>query len=173
MSTPKGLNYFPKFVSDDLTVRVLDFLNTCNLFPVTSHPNSRKVAQYGYAYNYKSGNTNQKVDPFPSIIEELMKTTEGTFDQCIINRYLPGQGIGKHIDALSYGNTVCCFTFGSGAEIEFTRGTEVYKLYTEPQSLYVMSDEARYEWAHQMKPRSNDLGHGPRGVRWSITFRTV
>ena len=92
------------------------------------------------------------------------------WNQCIINRYLPGQGIGAHIDVKSYGDHIVCFTLGSGREMEFTRDDDNYCLYTEPRSAYVMSGDSRYKWKHQMRLRKSDSGVS-RSVCYSITFR--
>jgi len=186
-SSPVGLDYYPNLIDDDLSNRLTDFLQSeqfnKELFPVTKlrtgeiSPKSRMVAQYGYRYDYTSGSTNQKTTPIPQLLLELrnlIKVDDSIdFDQCIINRYLPGQGIGGHFDRLTYGPVIACFTLGSGAEMEFINEGESYKLYTEANLLYIMSCEARYKWLHLMRSRKSDPGHGKRGIRWSITYRSV
>ncbi|KKM74057.1 hypothetical protein LCGC14_1404150, partial [marine sediment metagenome] len=109
-------------------------------------------------------------------IEGMKEFPDGYwFDQCIINRYEPGQGIGAHRDRPDYGEFVACFTLGSGAEIEFSEchGPGSYKLYTEPRSLYIMSGASRHEYTHMIRGRKSDPGYGKRGRRWSLTFRSV
>ena len=153
------------------------------LFSVKSE-NSRKVIHYGYAYDYTSGGTRKEAPEFPMIIDILKKTIprvwedapDGIVDrlnQCIINRYFPGQGIGHHIDRPEYGAVIVCFTFLSGREMEFTRNGESYKIYTPPRSMYVMTGESRDEWEHQMRPRKSDGKSRPRGECFSVTFREV
>lgn len=189
MTTPLGLFYYPTVISKDLAQRLQQFLDTdCELFGVPGRggvvsQNARRVAHFGYRYNYTSGGTTDLAPEFPEIIDELcgliydtQELPEGySFDQCIINRYLPGQGIGAHYDRKEYGEYIACFTLGSGAEMEFTQrdGDSRYRIYTEPSSLYIMSGPARWEWLHQMRPRRSDPGHGPRDTRWSLTFRSV
>lgn len=103
------------------------------------------------------------------------------FDQCIVNRYLPGQGIGAHIDALAYGSIVACYTFSGGAYIDFTgnRSWNEYtrrEIWTEPNSLYIMTGSSRYDYKHAMVPRLTDkIGNNviKRRERISITFRSV
>lgn len=110
------------------------------------------------------------------IAETMADLPEDYFNQCIINRYLPGQGISAHVDANAYGHTIACFTFGSGAVMWFTRPGQHYDQYVEPDSLYIMQNEARYGWKHEMPARKSDQVDGEkklRGVRWSITFRAV
>jgi alkylated DNA repair dioxygenase AlkB len=167
---------------------------------IGSATSSRRVAHYGYAYQYKTGKATTITDPMPPIIEKLRDAIKDmvwavqnpvselctvpideTLNQCIINEYLPSQGIGAHIDNASYGDWICCYTHrgsnASGACIEFTRGpTQKIEKYIEPGSIYFMSGESRYLWKHEQRPRKNDKVNGvaiPRSTRTSFTFRTV
>ncbi len=193
-NTPKGLFYYNGYVPIDIEQDICEWFSSPNiqssLFPVAnargkSSRNARKVLHYGWRYNYTSG-TREKAPSFPPVLNALrniLKIWEDgpkgfdllNLDQCIVNRYLPGQGIGAHIDSSSYGDVIACFTFGGGREMEFTRGTEKYRLYTTKNSLYVMSGEARGEWKHQMRPRKSDTVGGTRVSRiecFSVTFRS-
>ena len=100
------------------------------------------------------------------------------FDQLIINKYLPGQGIAPHIDKPSqFGPYIACVTLGSGVEIQFSKtGEETIPIYVEPNSLYIMSGDARYTWKHGIASRKSDLVSDQkiaRGTRISLTFRTA
>lgn len=158
--------------------------------PVGTGANSRMAIHYGYKYNYKTGNTKEPAPPMPSYIRELRTTVRGLevpgistakqapLDQCIINKYEPGQGINAHTDHKDYGDAICCFTLGSGATMHFTnkKSGAVVDLYVEHNSWYVMTGESRWEWTHEMKSRKSDVVSGvkiARGVRTSITFRSV
>ena len=173
---PQGLTYESNILSDDILAQIHEFIETDlqeDLYHIVSEK-SRMVAHYGYSYGYKSKQTSNTTKSFPDVIQRLNENILGSkFNQCIVNRYGPGQGINKHIDSVNYGNTIACFTFLSGAEMEFTRGWDTFRLYTEPNSLYVMSGESRYDWKHQMRCRKSDPRNGKRGVRYSITFRKV
>jgi alkylated DNA repair dioxygenase AlkB len=155
--------------------------------------NSRQVIHYGYEYQYRTGKATKPTSPNPPIIESLrlrlfdlnftIPTGEtiripstARMDQCIINQYLPGQGIKAHIDNASYDDWIACYTFQSGAIMEFTKGNQLVELYTRPNSLYIMSGESRFEWKHEQRARKYDTVNGEkisRGTRTSITFRTV
>jgi alkylated DNA repair protein alkB family protein 8 len=183
---PSGLRYVSEAISEDLAGELLAWLessDTTGWFPVGGE-RSRRVMHFGYAYDYRSGSTTRPAGDMPDIILRLRDVISDTFDenfdenwqfdQCILNRYEPGQGIAAHIDSTQYGDVVACFTMGSGAEMEFThRELGVYKLYTEPRSLYVMTGDSRYVWRHSMRGRLSDPGNGKRGIRYSITFRKV
>ena len=100
------------------------------------------------------------------------------FDQLIINQYLPGQSIAPHIDKPSqFGPYIVCVTLGSGVEIQFSKtGEETTSIYVEPNSLYIMSGDARYTWKHGIASRKSDLVADKkivRGTRISLTFRTA
>ena len=143
---------------------------------------SRMVIHYGYKYDYVNKVAKTKTTSFPLIIQQLRDRILGqvedlpscssssclpleftrllkdcTFNQCIINRYLLGQGIGAHTDREDFGGCIACYTFFGGREMEFTRkGFQPFRLYTKPGSLYVMAGESRYRWKHQMRPRLTD-----------------
>jgi alkylated DNA repair dioxygenase AlkB len=53
---------------------------------------------------------------------------------------------------------------------------ESKEVYVAPDSLYIMSGEARYIWKHSMLSRKTDMVDGKRikrGRRISLTFRNV
>ena len=203
---PNGLFFFEDAVPESFCNLIEEWFQTTDvkhsMFSVTnsqgkSSCNSRKVIHYGYKYDYSSGGTKQKAANFPHIIDILLgiipevwrcysaklnssplpEDITSKLNQCIINRYLPGQGIGHHIDRSEYGDVIICFTFLSGREMEFTRcGFTPYKVYTPRRSMYVMTGESRYKWGHQMRPRKSDKKDGiiiPREECFSITFREV
>ena len=189
MTAPTGLHYFPDALTEKEHNSLVKWLERQELTPITASENSRRVAQFGSRYDYSSKGTVGDAEPIPTELELLLDRLNDFlefkrrkncdvapwFDQCLVNRYLPGQGISAHIDSpKSFKSVVCCFTLGSGATMKFTHPTKGdYSLYTEPRSLYVMTKESRYEWKHQMTARKSDPGHGERGVRWSVTFRAT
>lgn len=221
---PQGLFYYPGCLPPEEVEEVEAWFesdefqrDTFDVCPSAS--TSRKVAHYGYKYNYSAGATSAAktmapAPPMPEVLSQLSKlvtdiagediagedtagedTAGGAagageagasaaapalqFNQCIVNRYLPGEGIGKHVDNKGYGPIIACYTFGAAREMEFSKNGDerlTYTVYTEPGSLYVMTGPARYEYAHQMVKRKSDLRNGrraPRGKTFSVTFRVV
>ncbi len=154
---------------------------------VGSGKTSRKVVHYGYKYNYKTKKTNEPAPEMPDTIKNLREIIrrnivdelgDRKLDQCIVNAYEPGPGINAHYDHLDYDDYICCFTFGSGATMTFTHleTRKVVDVYINPNSLYVMSGDARYKWSHELAQRKSDVVGGtrvPRGRRVSITFRNL
>jgi len=183
----RGLHYIPNIVPRDLESETMKFFeddSDAKWFSVGSGEKSRQVMHFGYAYNYRTGSVTEPTVSFPSTIKKYVKILHKLnilpknqkLQQCIINRYEPGQGIGAHIDNNDYGDYVCCFTLGSGATMTFTREDDTVDVYTQPNSLYIMSGPSRSEWKHEMKGRKNDIIDGmrvARGIRYSVTFRTV
>lgn len=197
-----SLLYKAKAVNKEVNKSFVKWLERQEFQGVTSSANSRKVLQFGEEYRYTgtSKDSSSRKDFPPEVVKlrELLslylsfstksndideerntKRCHRYFNQCIINRYEPGQGISAHVDDTKlFRGVVACFTFGSGAETEFsrvksiTREENVFSLYTEPRSLYIMSGESRYDWKHCMKARKSDPEHGTRGVRYSVTFRS-
>jgi len=156
--------------------------------------NGRHVQHYGFVYDYKTGVINNPAVAFIPIITKLadllshvchtsgvmlpdnQKDVGYIFNQCIVNNYLPGQGISEHIDNLAYGGIIGCFTLGNGANMRFRLADTVHDVYVAPNTLYIMSGDARYKWTHQMPNAKFDNISGfktPRKRRVSVTFRYV
>ena len=126
--------------------------------------------------------------------------------QVIINHYLPGEGITPHVDLLDrFGDGIIGVSMGSGCVMRFEKvryddglddedvdgAQRQWDVYLPSGSVYVMTEEARYEWTHGIEKRKEDwvesgtgcaaltgteleAGTGrqiPRSVRVSITFR--
>lgn len=184
--TIEGLTYIEKAVPDELVLRIHEWFYSdqtqSEMVPITSSANSRRVLHYGYKYNYTSGSIHEETDAMPEIVKELLgcvpSELSGYFNQCIINRYSPGQGISAHVDRREYGDTIGCFTFGlTGRVMKFSRrGQKSVELYTSPGSLYIMEGDARYKWKHSMPARYYDIRNDVKETRkscFSITFRNV
>lgn len=180
-----GLYYYSNFLSAEEEKTLLDFLDKEEVwFSVSRSANARQVLHYGYVYNYASHGKLEKAPEFPApvqwlkqkILEKHPLASEFCLDQCIVNKYQPGQGIASHTDSPLFKNFICCVTIGSGASMDFSKNGETKSLFVEPRSLYIMSDEARYDWQHGMKSRKSDNVDGvkiKRETRFSLTFRTV
>ena len=84
----------------------------------------RRVQHYGYRYSY-SGRAAQPTPttPFPPWAEVLGGAVARHFGrqptQCIVNEYEPGQGIGMHADAPTFGPVIVSVTLGSAWEMRF------------------------------------------------------
>lgn len=172
-----------------------DYLSEAQSFELIQHIDTqpwlsqlrRNVQHYGYAYDYKR----RTVDPsmhlgeLPAWLKSLTEQLhhEGYFeeipDQCIVNEYHPGQGIGAHVDCEPcFGEIIASISLLSMTIMQFTSLPKKRKvnfaLY--PGSLLVMRGEARYQWKHGIPARLTDVIDGTvyrRSRRISITFRNI
>ena len=182
--------YYINDIKEDLSQIIIE-LDKLKWIPLSNNVNSRLVQHYGYKYDYKTYNIRTKCDDIPSFLIKLKNILTTVclelniindnyiFNQCIVNNYLPGQGINQHTDVKSYGDVIGCFTLGPttracrhGATMTFRNKNNKVDLYVKPNSLYIMSGDARYTWTHEMsqKKYDNDI---KRQRRISITFRNV
>ena len=140
-------------------------------------PGARRVQHYGYQYDYMR-RTVSPASPIPDFLLALVKDfpvgthrADGSrdigWDQCIVNEYLPGQGIAWHTDARVFGPGILCFTLGEAHPMEFKIGGYVESITPAPGSVYVMTGEARHTAQHRMTPFKG------RTRRVSVTFRVV
>lgn len=164
---------------------------------------ARRTQQYGFKYNYKSRRIDKTMqcEAIPEFIQPLLpkiaalttsdfkndeKTTEANakqlfaqhIDQCIINEYKPGQGIGAHVDCTPcFKETVCSLSLNSAAAMVFAnckrRDLGKLEFHLPRRSLVLMTGPARYEWTHQIPSRRSDPQSGARRRRVSLTFRAV
>ncbi len=96
-------------------------------------------------------------------------------NQVIINEYLPGQGIGRHVDcAPCFGPQIATLSLGSPCEMHFRNVVtgEVINLTLAVNSLLILNGPSRYDWTHEISARKADNGIS-RTRRVSVTFRTV
>lgn len=178
-----GLTYIPDFITKEeeqsLLARIDDspWLNDLK----------QRVQHYGYKYDYKSRAVNDDayLGPLPEWLLPLSQRLfdEGIFpaapDQVIVNEYEPGQGISAHIDCVPcFGNTIASLSLGSYCVMEFLNSIthEKRELFLEDRSLTILSNKARYEWAHAIPSRKTDIINGQKQYRLrrsSLTFRNM
>ena len=148
---------------------------------------SRRVQHYGYRYDYGARSTGRHdpAAPFPRwaavIGDRLRPFFEGALpEQCIVNEYRPGQGIGMHADHASFGPVVVSLSLAAAWTMNFrprsrrpyVRGglasDEVVLL--PRRSALVLRGSARSAWMHGIDPAANAQR---AGTRVSATFRTL
>lgn len=145
----------------------------------------RRVQHYGWRYDYKARSVDEsmRLGPLPEWAEALAARIEregisAKPEQVIVNEYVPGQGISKHVDCVGcFGPVVLSLSLGSACAMELAReGREKVAIKLTARSLLALEDEARTEWTHAIPGRKSDVFDGlraPRGRRVSVTFRTV
>lgn len=151
-----GLEYIPNFIDDEQAAKYISSIESGNW----QHSLKRRVQQYGPIYNY----TTKKLDATIESIPEWLN--DDKWNQIIINEYLPGQGISKHIDSPLFGPVVASLSLLSDTIMKLGKYNEEEKeILLEKNSLLILSGEARKDWWH-MIPNVKEK-------RYSITFRTI
>lgn len=163
-----GLTYIDDFISEEESKLLLGVID--------SHPwqtsLKRRVQQYGPVYDYTTKSLKEKYFPIP----EFIKSTISKIDelnlfqtqpnQIIINEYLSGQGIAKHIDSAYFGSTVASLSLCSSTIMLLGQyGGEEFNQELKTNSIIVLAGEARTKWYHSIPTVSER--------RVSVTFRTV
>lgn len=146
---------------------------------------ARRVQHYGFRYDYSESSVQEQgsAPPIPTKVASLARrlVDEQHFveipNQVIVNEYLSDQGIGAHIDRVSFGPEVATISLLESWPMTFkNREGLALDVLLEVGSLAVMTGAARYEWTHQIRPRRFDTHTGvkvQRIRRLSLTFRTV
>ena len=148
---------------------------------------SRRVQHYGYRYDYRAtGNGRHAPAPaFPRwatvIGDRLAPYFDGAMpEQCIVNEYRPGQGIGMHADHASFGDIVVSLSLGDAWTMNFRpRSARPYVRYglasdevalLPRRSALVLRGEARSAFMHGIDRAAN--AHRA-ATRLSATYRTL
>ena len=171
--SPKGLSYFPAYITKSEEKEFLDFINRQEW----SSDLKRRTQHYGYKYPYDTKDKLVQTTPIPKellpFVDRLNKQFGKTFDQLIVNEYLPGQGISGHIDHPKlFKDTVISLSLGSPCIMNFEMGDDKVEKVLDERSLVVLQDESRYKWKHSIPSRKSDKGV-PRKTRVSFTFREI
>jgi len=141
---------------------------------------ARRTQHYGKTYDYSARDTKADAPPIPPqfdflldrlVEQEILKTRP---NQLIINEYVPGQGIGMHIDnVFQFQDGIVSISLHSNIAMMFTKeGAPKKELLLERRSLLSLHADARYLWKHGIAARKKDNGC-LRGRRISLTFRTL
>ena len=148
---------------------------------------SRRVQHYGYRYDYRARNSGQHLSApaFPRWATVIADRLQPLFDgrrpeQCIVNEYRPGQGIGMHADHASFGPNVVSLSLAADWPMNFRpRGVRPYQggglasdevVALPRRSALVLRSQARSSWMHGIDPAA---GARQPETRISATFRTL
>lgn len=107
-----------------------------------------------------------------------------TFNQCILNLYRPGQGLGHHVDLVDrFHDGIIVISLLSGIMMEFEkRGDQTVRkgFYLHPGDVLFLCGPSRYDWTHGIPARTEDIitvnGQQQtvvRRLRVSITLRKL
>jgi alkylated DNA repair dioxygenase AlkB len=151
---------------------------------------SRRVQQYGYAYDYASLSITS-APPIPDELQRLISELQQKgllnkhVNQIIVNEYKPGQGITPHVDHVKwFGEEVASLTLQSGCKMILSNPSKSINqsIYLDRKSLIRLTGLARWHFLHSIaatksdpikNTQTNQINMKPRGTRVSITFRQV
>jgi alkylated DNA repair dioxygenase AlkB len=183
MAIPKisGLTYISNFLNAAQREALLNLVDSKPWLTDLK----RRTQHYGYKYDYtvKRINAQMKATALPELLltptldpllqQELLKEVP---DQCIVNEYLPGQGISKHTDCIPcFKDTILTISLGAPIILEFYDryySNKPQELLLEEGSALILTKEARYKWLHAIAARKMDYGVARRR-RVSLTYRNV
>jgi alkylated DNA repair dioxygenase AlkB len=165
----EGLIYIPDLLVQKTVDQVLSHIEAA---PWQSSL-TRRVQQYGPVYNYSTKKLDEPVAEIPEWLQELvikpiklLNVFHKLPDQVIINEYMPGQGISRHIDSPLFGPVVGSISLLSDSPMIFGRyGGSEHPVQLAKNSIALLTGAARSDWYH-MIPSVKDR-------RVSITLRTI
>ena len=169
-----GFSYHPAFLSSDEQTTLLGELATLRFRQDTFRgiPMRRTIVCYGSDYDAQRHSARNPAPPIPAYLVPIRDRAAavagvdaGTLTQAIIWRYPAKIGIGWHVDNPAYGPVICGLSLAAAAVMKLKRAAERHRYELAPGSLYVLRDEARYDWMHSVD--------GNRDDRYSITFRSM
>lgn len=163
------------------------------LAAIDAHPwdgvSGRRIQQYGFMFTFSEALkyydvTRLELAPgFPKFLNEISdQVLTANYavarpDQCLVNEYMPGQGIYPHVDNPQlYEDNIIGISLGSAAIMDFTHEQtgEKTSWLLEPRSLMIFTGDCRFAWAHSIAERTEDEWNGAtikRDRRVSITIR--
>lgn len=151
---------------------------------------SRKVIHYGYVFDYVTNDILREYQQEDGVLEGLpendqtpwsyvtdkIRNTYPDTNQCTVNSYLPGQGIGHHVDATGFGEPLISVSLGGSIVMEFRKGPLRKFVFLEDGDLMSLEGAARWEWSHGINSRMTDLVNNKvvkRERRVSLTYRVA
>ncbi|KAK8209186.1 hypothetical protein M8818_003881 [Zalaria obscura] len=204
---PPGLSLFPDFITAKEETSLLQFLDAQSWRTDLS----RRTMHYGGTYCLMPPRNaspavrkqyEQNIITAPAIPLELnflidRMVAEGLYtinerpEYCIVNEYLPGQGISAHVENFRFGEPVCSLTLAGGDSMRFHELSAAHdgsvrsgKAATAPRtglrkdvwlasrSLVVLRGDARSKWQHEIV-RGRKTGKADCWRRVSLTFRVM
>src|SRR5207237_10291077 len=129
----------------------------------------RRVQHYGWRYDYKARqiSTEMHLGQLPPWAARLAERLAREHllphvpDQVIVNEYKGKQGISKHIDCKPcFEDGIATISLLESWEMAFSRGPDEKRerVLLPQRSVAILSDEARYQWMHEIPKRATEPG---------------
>jgi len=182
-----GLYLIPDLFSDIENDKYMEIMNTLEKQNVCNQ--IHKAFEFGWKFLPISPKTkNDFLGEFPFWLLKIWNKVSDSLEQTnfpikypdhvLLNKYEPGEGCLPHTDDIKFwDNWVIGVSFGSGSIARFKgKYNKIYDLYLPIGSVYIMMNEARYEFTHEILAQKIDEYYGERierKQRISLTFRTI
>ncbi|KNC54709.1 2OG-Fe(II) oxygenase family Oxidoreductase [Thecamonas trahens ATCC 50062] len=189
-----GFLYLPHYLSAEEQSAVLAAIEGDTSVDWSDAFETRLQKHWGWAFVYECGQIvgGEAAPPAPALLLEVLAerfVADGLVatppNQVLANKYMPGNGIGYHVDRIDlFGDVIIGvnlvvptkFTLKSVAEPE-----ERVSVVMAPGSVYVLSGEARFGWRHGITRKARLYKRFRRAPellpdepwRVSLTFRDV
>ena len=175
-----GLYLLESIISLQQEQELLENLNKESIVCVKD----RFIKHFGFNYNYSNAEAGDVCTPVPVyfhlFLRQLPLHIIGNIpNQFTISKYPPGSGIPAHVDTKDgFGPFILSLSLSSTILMDLVTDENIpYQVELNPRSLLIMSQESRYLFKHGIKERKSDIlqdgSCSKRGVRWSITMRSV
>jgi alkylated DNA repair dioxygenase AlkB len=176
---PDGLIYREEFISATEEAELLAEIRQLPLreSQYRQYTARRRTVNFGFSYDF----THLQARPAPPIPDFLtplrMRAAEWAgvrsddFVQALIAEYRPGTPLGWHRDVPDF-ELIVGISLAGAARLRLRpypwspeKKSQVFAMQLAPRSAYILRDEARWSWQHQVPPT--------KVLRYSITFRTA
>ena len=176
---PPGFLYFPGFLTEEEETRLYEEVVRTELHSFTFHgfEAKRKVASFGYDYNFNSRSLlkGAEIPPgFHGIIQKVaarLAVNEEDFAELLITEYPVGSVINWHRDAPPFGLIAgisllsdCTFRLRP-FEKSMQGRSSIISIPIKRLSLYALAGASRTDWQHSIA--------AVKEPRYSITLRTL
>lgn len=165
-----GFSYVRDFVSEDEEAFLLAKTDAAPRWKALAH---RRLQMWGGELVGKtlvSKTLPPHVTQFPALIKRLEQTgafldsKHGQPNHCLVNEYLPGQGIMPHADGPAYFPVVATISLGEPTFLDLYRTkpeggydpTPAFSILLEPRSLLITRGEAYTRYLHGIDARTHD-----------------
>jgi alkylated DNA repair dioxygenase AlkB len=139
------------------------------------------VQYFGYKREYDTSEIkklNDMNNTFALLLKVLLEQfTESTFNQCTLNKYLPGQGMAPFVEkAKKYGSILGIYCFNSNLVInlkpikQYNKG-KAYRILMKPSSLLILNEKR--QWSVEIPKVKIDHNGIKRDTAYVYTFRNI
>lgn len=178
-----GLNYIGNYLNKTQQQQLVETIDKQQWI----HDLYRRTQHYGYRFFFRTGMIYpfSYLGKFPEWLQEIADNLYHRSivceipQQALVNEYLPGQGIGGHVDTIAcFGEEVVSLSLVSECFMLFQNKETKEKIgiVLEPGSMVAMKGVARYQWAHSITKSEIEFIEEKEIVRerrLAITLRTA